>query len=305
MANQKVTQLPAATTSNDADLLYVVQGTASRKTTKQLLMASTLSVANAAASTANAATATANAAANTANNALSQVGTAVQKTGDTMTGDLDMGNNQIENLGTPFGPADAATKTYVDTADALKLDKSGGTMTGALNMGAQSLTNLGTPTNNSDATTKSYVDSSLGGKLSLSGGTMSGAINMGSQGLTNLTTPTNTADAATKGYVDTGLAGKQNTVATTTGTAITLVTPQEYGTYAAPATGNIAVSLTNAVRGIDQIVYHDDTVAPTIVVTGGTAIKFGPIDYDLTKVNLIVFFWMGGTNVGYIITPAV
>jgi hypothetical protein len=172
-----------------------------------------------------------------------------------------MGNNQIENLGTPFGPADAATKTYVDTADALK--------------------------------------------LSLSGGTMSGAINMGSQGLTNLTTPTNTADAATKGYVDTGLAGKQNTVATTTGTAITLVTPQEYGTYAAPATGNIAVSLTNAVRGIDQIVYHDDTVAPTIVVTGGTAIKFGPIDYDLTKVNLIVFFWMGGTNVGYIITPAV
>jgi hypothetical protein len=63
--------------------------------------------------------------------------------------------------------------------------------------------------------------------------------------------------------------------------------------------------LTNAVRGIDQIVYHDDTVAPTIVVTGGTAVKFGPIDYDLTKVNLIVFFWMGGTNVGYITTPAV
>ena len=119
MANQKVTQLPAANTSNDSDLLYVVQGTTSRKTTKQLLMASTLAVANAAASTANAATATANAAANTANNALSQVGTAVQKTGDTMTGDLDMGNNQIENLGTPFSPTDAATKGYVDTADAL------------------------------------------------------------------------------------------------------------------------------------------------------------------------------------------
>jgi hypothetical protein len=224
-------------------------------------MASTLSVANAAASTANAATATANAAANTANNALSQVGTAVQKSGDTMTGDLDMGSNQIENLGTPFVPTDATTKGYVDTADALKLDKAGGTMTGTLNMGAQSLTNLGTPTNNSDATTKTYVDTALG--------------------------------------------GKQNTVATTTGVAVALVTPQEYGTYAAPETGNIAVSLTNAVRGIDQIVYHDDSVAPTIVVTGGTAIKFGPIDYNLTKVNLIVFFWMGGTNVGYIITPAV
>lgn len=261
MANQKVTQLPAANTSNDADLLYVVQGTTSRKTTKQLLMASTLAVANAAAATANAATATANAAANTANNALSQVGTAVQKSGDTMTGDLDMGNNQIENLGTPFAPADATTKTYVDTADALKLDKSGGTMTGALNMG--------------------------------------------SQGLTNLATPSASTDAATKGYVDTGLGGKQNTVATTTGVSIALVTPQEYGSYGTPQTGNISVSLTSAVRGIDQIVYHDDTVAPTIVVAGGTAIKFGPIDYSLTKVNIIVFWFMGGTNVGYIITPAV
>ena len=261
MANQKVTQLPAANTSNDADLLYVVQGTTSRKTTKQLLMASTLAVANAAASTANAATATANAAANTANNALSQVGTAVQKTGDTMTGDLDMGNNQIENLGTPSGPADATTKTYVDTADALKLDKSGGTMTGG--------------------------------------------INMGSQGLTNLATPSASADAATKGYVDSALGGKQNTVATTTGVSVALVTPQEYGSYGTPETGNISVSLTSAVRGIDQIVYHDDTVAPTIVVAGGTAIKFGTASYDLTKVNVIVFWFMGGTNVGYIITPAV
>jgi hypothetical protein len=149
------------------------------------------------------------------------------------------------------------------------------------------------------------VDTALGGKLDTSGGTMSGDIDMGGQMVNNLGTPVATDDAATKGYVDSALAGKQNTVAATTGTAITLDTPKEYGTYAAPATGNIAVSLTNAVRGIDQIVYHDDSVAPLIVVTGGTAVKFGPINYDLTKVNLIVFFWMGGTNVGYIITPAV
>ncbi|NBW21407.1 MAG: hypothetical protein EBR82_76960, partial [Caulobacteraceae bacterium] len=161
------------------------------------------------------------------------------------------------------------------------------------------------PTNNTDATSKTYVDTALAAKLSLSGGTMTGALNMGTQSLTNLGTPTNNSDAATKTYVDTALGGKQNTVATTTGTFITLDTPKEYGTYAAPSTGNIAVSLTNAVRGIDQIVYHDDSVAPVIVVTGGSAVKFGPINYDLTKVNLIVFFWMGGTNVGYIITPAV
>jgi hypothetical protein len=261
MANQKVTQLTAATTSNDADLLYVVQAGVSKKMTKQLLMASTLAVANSAASTAASANTNANNALAAANNALSQVGTAVQKTGGTMTGDLDMGGNQIENVGTPIA--------------------------------------------NTDATTKDYVDTNLAGKLDTSGGTMSGDIDMGGQMVNNLGAPVATDDAATKGYVDSALAGKQNTVATTTGTAITLDTPKEYGTYAAPATGNIAVSLTNAVRGIDQIVYHDDTVAPVIVVTGGTAIKFGPINYDLTKVNLIVFFWMGGTNVGYIITPAV
>jgi len=261
MANQKVTQLTAATTSNDADVLYVVQAGVSKKTTKQLLMASTLAVANSAASTAASANTNANNAVSTANNALALVGTAVQKTGDTMTGDLDMGGNQIENLGTPVA--------------------------------------------NTDATTKDYVDNALGGKLDTSGGTMSGDIDMGGQMVNNLGTPVATDDAATKGYVDGTLAGKQNTVATTTGVAITLDTPKEYGTYAAPETGNIAISLTNAVRGIDQIVYHDDTVAPSIVVTGGTAVKFGPIDYDLTKVNLIVFFWMGGTNVGYIITPAV
>jgi len=261
MANQKLTQLTAATTSNDADLLYVVQAGVSKKTTKQLLMASTLAVANSAASTAASANTNANNALATANNALSQVGTAVQKSGDTMTGDLDMGGNQIENLGTPIA--------------------------------------------NTDATTKDYVDNALGGKLDTSGGTMSGDIDMGGQMVNNLGAPVATDDAATKGYVDGALAGKQNTVATTTGVAITLDTPKEYGTYAAPETGNIAVSLTNAVRGIDQIVYHDDTVAPVIVVTGGTAVKFGPIDYDLAKVNLIVFFWMGGTDVGYIITPAV
>jgi hypothetical protein len=261
MANQKVTQLTAATTSNDADVLYVVQAGVSKKTTKQLLMASTLAVANSAASTAASANTNANNALATANNALSQVGNAVQKSGDTMTGDLDMTGNQIENLGTPIANTDAATKDYVDTNLAGKLDTSGGTMSGDIDMGGQMVENIGTPTNNTDA--------------------------------------------ANKGYVDSALAGKQNTVATTTGTSITLDTPKEYGTYAAPATGNIAVSLTGAVRGIDQIVYHDDTVAPVIVVTGGTAVKFGPINYDLTKVNLIVFFWMGGTNVGYIITPAV
>jgi hypothetical protein len=116
---------------------------------------------------------------------------------------------------------------------------------------------------------------------------------------------TSDPNAVSKSYVDAGLDGKQNIIATTTGVNISLVTPQEYGSYATPQTGNITVSLTNAVRGVDQVLYHDDTVAPTITVTGGTAVKFGTASYDLTKVNVIAFWFMGGTNVGYIITPAV
>ena len=271
----RIPSLPPASTANDPDLIIIEQGGTTKRATKAQVVASTLAVANAAQvdatqaiadassaqATATSALANVNTALTIANTALSQVGTAVQKTGDTMTGDLDMGNNQIENLGTPFSPTDAATKGYVDTADALKLNLSGGTMTGDIDMGGQMVNNLGTPVANDDA--------------------------------------------ATKGYVDTGLGGKQNTIATTTGVAIALATPQEYGSYGSPESGNIAVSLTNAVRGVDQILYHDDTVTPTIIVTGGTAIKFGTASYDLTKVNIIVFFWMGGTNVGYIITPAV
>jgi hypothetical protein len=178
-----------------------------------------------------------------------------------MTGDLDMGNNQIENLGTPFAPADATTKTYVDTADALKLDLSGGTMTGDIDMGGQMVNNLGTPVSSTDAATKGLCRFGIGRQAK------HGCDHYGGCGCI--------------GYA------------------------QEYGSYGTPETGNISVSLTNAVRGIDQIVYHDDTVAPTIVVAGGTAVKFGTAGYDLTKVNVIVFWFMGGTNVGYIITPAV
>ena len=41
-------------------------------------------------------------------------GGAIRKAGDTMTGDLSMGNNQITNLATPTSGSDAANKSYVD-----------------------------------------------------------------------------------------------------------------------------------------------------------------------------------------------
>jgi hypothetical protein len=38
----------------------------------------------------------------------------LDRTGDTMSGELDMGTNKIVNVGTPTASADAATKAYVD-----------------------------------------------------------------------------------------------------------------------------------------------------------------------------------------------
>ena len=64
----------------------------------------------------------------------------------------------ITGLATPTNASDAATKGYVDTADALKLNLSGGTMSGNIAMGTNKITGLGTPTADADAVTKSYVD---------------------------------------------------------------------------------------------------------------------------------------------------
>lgn len=145
----------------------------------------------------------------------------------------------ITGLSAPTNPTDAATKQYVDTNDALKLNLAGGTMTGTITMtGGAKVTGLPTPTVSSDAATKGYVDTSVANlidaapgaldtlnelaaalgddsnfattvyntiatKLPLAGGTMSGAIDMATFKITSLGTPTAATDAATKGYTDT------------------------------------------------------------------------------------------------------
>ncbi len=79
----------------------------------------------------------------------------------TIDGTLDMSSGTvgtITGLATPTNSSDAATKGYVDTADALKLNLSGGTMSGAIAMGTNKITGLGTPTADADAVTKAYVD---------------------------------------------------------------------------------------------------------------------------------------------------
>ena len=89
----------------------------------------------------------------------------------TLTGTLTLASDPTANL-------HAATKQYVDNADALKLDIAGGTMTGALTLS-------GAPTNASHAATKAYVDSQVTAQdLDVAGDTGTGAIDLDSQSLT-------------------------------------------------------------------------------------------------------------------------
>jgi hypothetical protein len=98
-------------------------------------------------------------------------GAGVRIAGSTITAysNMSMNGNRIQNLGVPSTANDATTKTYVDNANALKLNLSGGTMTGLLTLS-------GAPVAGNNATTKTYVDNADALKLNLTGGTISGAL---------------------------------------------------------------------------------------------------------------------------------
>jgi hypothetical protein len=185
----------------------------------------------------------------------------------TINGTLNMDaatSATIENLSAPVNANDAATKTYVDTADALKLALAGGTMSGNIAMGGNQVTGLGTPSGAADAATKGYVDTqvsnlvdaapatldtlnelaaalgddanfsttitnSIATKLPLAGGTMTGAIAMGTSKITGMGDPTLAQDAATKNYVDVADALKLNLAGGTMSGAIAMGTSKITG----------------------------------------------------------------------------
>jgi hypothetical protein len=119
--------------------------------------------------------------------------------GGTMSGNINMGTKLINAVGTPLVGTDATNKTYVDTADNLKLNLTGGTMSGSINMGSNKIVSLGNPTVASDAVNKNYTDNTF---LPLLGGTMTGNIAMGTNKITGLGTPTVGTDAVNKTYSD-------------------------------------------------------------------------------------------------------
>jgi hypothetical protein len=215
----------------------------------------------------------------------------------TINGTLNMNGATtatITNLTDPTNAQDAATKNYVDTNDALKLNLSGGTMSGNITMGGNTVTGLGTPTLSSDAATKGYVDgevaalvdaapgaldtlnelaaainddanfsttitNSIATKLPLAGGTMSGAIAMGTNKIIGLGDPTLAQDAATKTYVDTNDALKLNLSGGTMSGAI------EMGTNKLTGVGDPTANQDAATKA-----YVDTQDATKLNLSGGT-----------------------------------
>ena len=96
----------------------------------------------------------------------------VKKSGDTMTGQLDMTGSRIVGVGNGVSDNDAVNVSQL----AGKLDKSGGTMTGNLILN-------GAPTANLQAATKKYVDDKVGSihtDIPIASATVLGGIKVGS-----------------------------------------------------------------------------------------------------------------------------
>jgi hypothetical protein len=131
--------------------------------------------------------------------------TFVNKTGDTMTGPLILSGNPTTALG-------AATKQYVDSADALKVSKAGDTMTGLLVLSADPSAALG-------AATKQYADL----KVAKAGDTMTGALVVNSTIASNSTILAN-GNSSKIGY-NTGAGGSITQGAGSKANSVTLNRP--------------------------------------------------------------------------------
>jgi hypothetical protein len=83
----------------------------------------------------------------------------VRKSGDTMTGPLDMGSSYVQSNFVPTVNSHLANKQYVDSTT---LSSSGGTVSGSIDVGSNFVRSTFQPTQNDHLTNKSYVDGILG-----------------------------------------------------------------------------------------------------------------------------------------------
>lgn len=126
----------------------------------------------------------------------------------TLGSDLAAGGFKVSGLATPTNNADAATKSYVDTAVANLIDSAPAALD-TLNELAAAI--------NDDASFVTTVTTSIGNKVAKAGDSMTGNLDFGGTNkVTGLASPSSSADAANKSYVDTEVA---NAITTSTYTA--------------------------------------------------------------------------------------
>src|SRR5882757_3249455 len=153
--------------------------------------------------------------------------TKLDKTGGTMNGDINMGNNKITSNHIPNSDEELVNKKYIDsltpsTLDVIsinsKVNKSGDTMTGNLNMGNNRISSSYVPTDDNDLVNKKHFDAliahrlddndlriiynTLSLKVAKSGDTMTGNLNMGYNKITSQYTPSNEYDLINKKYLN-------------------------------------------------------------------------------------------------------
>ena len=80
------------------------------------------------------------------------------------------------NLVDPTDPQNAASKSYADTQDSLRVLKTGGMMCDGLDMGANRVTDVANPTDPQDVATKAYANAIAQQYMLRSGDTMTGVL---------------------------------------------------------------------------------------------------------------------------------
>ena len=155
-------------------------------------------------------------------NVQTQLDSKLNLAGGTMTGLLTLSANPTAALG-------AATKQYVDAADALAVKKAGDTMTGALVLAADPTAALQAATkqyvDGVDAARKTYVDAADATKVAKAGDTMTGLLVLSADPVADLGAATkqyvDTKDTTQKAYIDSAdsnLQGQVNTLKSTVDT---------------------------------------------------------------------------------------
>jgi hypothetical protein len=170
----------------------------------------------------------------------------VHKTGDSMTGALNMTSNKITSLGTPTLNSDASNKSYVDQQDALQVSKTGDTMTGILDMSANRIIDVASPAATNDAANKAYVDSILGSATSAAS---SAALASSSQ-----------AAAATSANLASSSANNAASSATSASNSLNTFQDLFLGSYnAAPSTSGVSAGA----------IYYNTTNQSLYLLSGG------------------------------------